>query len=74
MKRQQSEEQLEAYIEQQIDEANQEEYPKHKDIDVAENGSMVNDMEDLRQLGEDMEEMSTSSEDERQGIKSDPEQ
>lgn len=74
MNRQQSEEQLEAYIEQQIDEANQEEYPKHKDIDVAKNGSMVNDMEDLKQLGEDMEEMSTSSEDQRQGIKSDPEQ
>lgn len=74
MNRQQSEEELDAYIEQQIDEANQEEYPKHKDIDVAENGSMVNDMDDLKQLGEDMEEMSTSSEDQKQGIKSDPEQ
>lgn len=69
-----AEEEQQDYVEKQIREAREGEYPEHKDISVAENGSMVNDMEDLKQLGEDMEEMSTNSEDHEQGIVADPEQ
>ncbi|WP_410772275.1 hypothetical protein [Fontibacillus sp. BL9] len=69
-----AEEQQQEYVEKQIREAREGEYPEHKDISQADNGSMVNDMEDLKQLGEDMEEMSTGSEDRKQGMVSDPEQ
>lgn len=74
MQKQQGKEQIGAYTERQIREADQGEYPEHKSIETAENGSMVNDMEDLKQLGEDMEEMHTSSEDHKQGVHVDPEQ
>lgn len=74
MQKQQGKEQIGAYTERQIREADQREYPRHKSIKAAENGSMVNDMEDLKQLGEDMEEMHTSSEDHKQGVYVDPEQ
>ncbi|RCX13922.1 hypothetical protein DFP94_11933 [Fontibacillus phaseoli] len=69
-----AEQQQQEYVEKQIREAQEGEYPEHKDISQAENGSMVNDMEDLKQLGEDMDEMSTGSEDRKQGMVSDPEQ
>ncbi|MNO05624.1 hypothetical protein D3C81_2270880 [compost metagenome] len=69
-----AEEEHQEYVEKHIREAREGEYPEHKSISVAENGSMVNDMEDLKQLGEDMEEMSTNSEDHEQGIVADPEQ
>lgn len=62
------------YVEKQIREARNGDYPEHKEISTAENGSMVNDMEDLKQLSEDMEEMATNSEDHKQGLRSDPEQ
>ncbi|ANS75819.1 hypothetical protein AWM70_15520 [Paenibacillus yonginensis] len=62
------------YVEKQIEEAREGEYPPHKDIGKAQNGSMVNDMEDLKQLGEDMDEMRTNSEDEKHGMVPDPEQ
>ncbi|GGA50528.1 hypothetical protein [Paenibacillus physcomitrellae] len=64
----------EQYVEKQIEEAREGEYPNHKDLSIAQNGSMVNDMEDLKQLGEDMDEMHTNSEDKKQGLISDPEQ
>ncbi|GIP50165.1 hypothetical protein J53TS2_37560 [Paenibacillus sp. J53TS2] len=71
----QSEDQQEQYVSKQIRAAQAGEYPEHKDIDEAENGSMVNDMEDLIQLGDDMEAMKTSQEDLKQsGLLSDPEQ
>ncbi len=69
-----AEEQQQEYVEKQIREAREGEYPEHKDISIAENGSMVNDMEDLKRLGEDMEEMATNSEDQVNGIDSDPKQ
>ncbi|MNJ52059.1 hypothetical protein D3C77_473780 [compost metagenome] len=69
-----AEQKQEDYVNKQIREAREGEYPKHKSIQEAENGSMVNDMEDLKQLGEDMEEMSTNSEDKTNGLKPDPEQ
>ncbi|WP_059040865.1 hypothetical protein [Paenibacillus rubinfantis] len=69
----QPEDRLEQYVAKQIRAAQVGEYPEHKEIDEAENGSMVNDMEDLIQLGEDMEEMKTSREDlEQNGLLSDP--
>ncbi|MEF2967551.1 hypothetical protein V3851_17120 [Paenibacillus sp. M1] len=68
------EEEQQKYVEKQIREAREGEYPEHKEISAAENGSMVNDMEDLRQLGEDMEDMATGSEDRKRGLQSDPEQ
>lgn len=74
MQKQPGKEEIGAYTERQIREADQGEYPGHKSIETAENGSMVNDMEDLKQLGEDMEEMPTSSEDHKQGVHADPEQ
>ncbi|WP_068783524.1 hypothetical protein [Paenibacillus phocaensis] len=71
----QPEDRQEQYIAKQIRAAQAGEYPEHKDINEAENGSMVNDMEDLVQLGEDMEAMRTSQEDvEQNGLRSDPEQ
>ncbi|MFD3262036.1 hypothetical protein ACE3MQ_25875 [Paenibacillus lentus] len=69
-----AEQEQENYVKKQIREAREGEYPEHKSIQEAENGSMVNDMEDLKQLGEDMDEMSTNSEDEAQGLTPDPEQ
>lgn len=48
--------------------------PKHKDIDEAKNGSMVNDMEDLKRLGKEMDEMDTNSEDKEKGLENDPKQ
>lgn len=69
-----AEQEQEEYVKKQIREAREGEYPEHKSIQDAENGSMVNDMEDLKQLGEDMDEMSTNSEDEARGLKPDPEQ
>ncbi|AZK46173.1 hypothetical protein [Paenibacillus lentus] len=69
-----AEEEQEEYVNKQIREAREGEYPEHKSIQDAENGSMVNDMEDLKQLSEDMDEMSTNSEDEARGLKPDPEQ
>ncbi|MNJ34105.1 hypothetical protein [Paenibacillus bouchesdurhonensis] len=71
---QNAEQEQEEYVKKQIREAREGEYPDHKSIQEAENGSMVNDMEDLKQLGEDMDEMSTNSEDEARGLKPDPEQ
>lgn len=68
------EQEQEKYVNKQIREAREGEYPEHKSIHEAENGSMVNDMEDLKQLGEDMDEMSTNSEDEARGLSPDPEQ
>ncbi|MCM3041979.1 hypothetical protein M3201_20075 [Paenibacillus motobuensis] len=68
------EQEQEDYVRQQINKAKQGDYTKHKDIDEAENGSMINDMEDLVQLGEDMEQMKTNSEDHENGLMSDPEQ
>lgn len=69
----QPEDRIEQYVAKQIRAAQVGEYPEHKEIDEAENGSMVNDMEDLIQLGEDMEEMKTSQEDlEQNGLLSDP--
>lgn len=62
------------YVMEQINNAMEGEYPAHKPIEEAENGSMVNDMEDLIQLGEDMEQMKTQQEDEEQGLRQDPEQ
>lgn len=62
------------YVMKQIVNAAEGEYPEYKSIEEAENGSMVNDMEDLVQLGEDMEQMKTSYEDEQHGLKQDPEQ
>lgn len=69
-----AEQEQEDYVMKQIREAREGEYPEHKSIQEAENGSMVNDMEDLKQLGEDMDEMSTNSQDEARGLKPDPEQ
>ena len=68
------EDEQQQYVEKQIQDARNGEYPKHKDIHQAQNGSMVNDMEDLKQLGEDMDNMNTNSQDEEQGLVSDPEQ
>ncbi|MBW4840596.1 MAG: hypothetical protein KZY74_14480 [Paenibacillaceae bacterium] len=69
------EDRQEQYVAKQIKAAQAGEYPEHKEINEAENGSMVNDMEDLIQLGEDMEAMKTSQEDlEQNGLLSDPEQ
>ncbi|GIP24400.1 MULTISPECIES: hypothetical protein [Paenibacillus] len=48
--------------------------PKHKDIDEAENGSMVNDMEDLKRLGKEMDEMNSTTEDKEKGLENDPKQ
>ncbi|EOS58871.1 MULTISPECIES: hypothetical protein [Paenibacillus] len=62
----------EQYVTRQIRAAQAGEYPEHKDIDEAENGSMVNDMEDLIQLGEDMEAMQTNREDKKDGLLPDP--
>ncbi|WP_334076067.1 MULTISPECIES: hypothetical protein [Paenibacillus] len=67
-------EEQQEYVEKQIREAREGEYPGHKDITKAENGSMVNDMEDLKRLGEDMDKMKTNSEDHEEGLVSDPEQ
>lgn len=69
-----AEEEQQEYVEKQIREAREGEYSGHKDIVSAENGSMVNDMEDLKQLGEDMDEMKTNSEDHKEGLMNDPEQ
>ncbi|GAA0137339.1 hypothetical protein YSY43_41800 [Paenibacillus sp. YSY-4.3] len=69
-----AEQEQENYVNKQIREAREGEYPEHKNIQEADNGSMVNDMEDLKQLGEDMEEMSTNSEDKARGLRPDPEQ
>lgn len=74
MKKESGKEEIGAYIERQIQEADRGEYPRHKSIESAENGSMVNDMEDLKQLGDDMKKISTSSEDHKQGVRVDPEQ
>ncbi|WP_157274353.1 hypothetical protein [Paenibacillus fonticola] len=74
MARLNGEQEQEEYVNKQIREAQEGEYSGHKSIREAENGSMVNDMKDLKQLGEDMEEMSTNSEDESRGLKPDPEQ
>ncbi|WP_138494761.1 hypothetical protein [Paenibacillus pinistramenti] len=62
------------YVEKQIEDAREGEFPKHKDLEQAQNGSMVNDMEDLKQLGEDMDQMKTNSQDEERGLMNDPEQ
>ncbi|WP_230202396.1 hypothetical protein [Paenibacillus ihumii] len=74
MARSHAEQEQEDYVKKQIREAREGEYSGHKSIQVAQNGSMVNDMEDLKQLGEDMEEMRTNSEDKARGLKPDPEQ
>lgn len=74
MNRPKPEAEQQEYVEKQIQDANNGEYPEHKDISRAENGSMVNDMEDLKQLGEDMDEMKTNSEDLEEGLISDPKQ
>lgn len=68
------EEEQEQYGKKQIHDAKEGEFPKHKDISIAQNGSMVNDMDDLIQLGEDMEEMTTEAQDKDHGLISDPEQ
>ena len=41
-------------------------------VDQAENGSMVQDMNDLKRLGEDMERMRTNAELEEDGFVPDP--
>lgn len=64
------EEKQELYVAKQIRAA--ERAPKHKDIAEAENGSMVNDMEDLIHLGEDMEELAVKPEELNDGFKPDP--
>jgi len=66
------EDKQEQYVNKQIRDARSGEFPEHKDIAEAENGSMVNDMEDLVQLGEDMEGMATNREDKKDGLKPDP--
>lgn len=68
------EDKQEQYVSGQIKDAASGEFPDHKEISEAENGSMVNDMEDLIQLGEDMEQMATGSEDLKNGLKPDPQQ
>ncbi|GGH38959.1 hypothetical protein [Paenibacillus segetis] len=68
------EDEQEQYVNKQIREAKEGELPKHKDISVAENGSMINDIDDLIQLSEDMEEMTTETQDKDHGLVSDPEQ
>ncbi|MCM3702898.1 hypothetical protein [Paenibacillus macerans] len=68
------EDKQEQYVNEQIKDAASGEFPDHKEISEAENGSMVNDMEDLIQLGEDMEQMATGSEDLKGGLKPDPQQ
>jgi hypothetical protein len=68
------EDEQEQYVNKQIHDAKEGELPKHKDISVAENGSMINDIDDLIQLSEDMEEMTTETQDKDHGLVSDPEQ
>ncbi|AWB45981.1 hypothetical protein DCC85_18600 [Paenibacillus sp. CAA11] len=64
----------ENYVEHQIEEVQKGRFAKHKDIAKAENGSMVNDLEDMKILGDDMNEMNTNEEDEQKGLRPDPEQ
>ncbi|MBP2002466.1 hypothetical protein J2Z69_003539 [Paenibacillus shirakamiensis] len=64
----------EEYTRDQIKEAKEGNLPKSKDINEAENGSMVNDMDDLKRLGKEMENMDTTTEVEEKGLKNDPEQ
>ncbi|USB32616.1 hypothetical protein [Paenibacillus sp. YPG26] len=64
----------EQYTRHQIIDAAAGNVPKHKDIDEAENGSMVNDMDDLKRLGEEMDEMDSVTEDKEKGLENDPKQ
>ncbi|CAM4421310.1 hypothetical protein HMSSN036_47890 [Paenibacillus macerans] len=66
------EDKQEQYVSKQIKDAASGEFPGHKDISEAENGSMVNDMEDLIQLGEDMKQLEKGREDANDGFKPDP--
>ncbi|MFS0727083.1 hypothetical protein [Paenibacillus sp. 1P07SE] len=43
-----------------------------KPVELAENGSMAQDMEDLKRLGEDMEQVKTNAELEEEGLVPDP--
>ncbi|QJC50150.1 hypothetical protein HGI30_18640 [Paenibacillus albicereus] len=44
----------------------------HRDIGEAENGSMVQDVEDMKRLGNDMERVRTNAELEEEGLVPDP--
>lgn len=68
------EEAQEQYTEKQIEDAKEGKMPQHKNINEAENGSMINDIEDLKRLGDEMEDMNTNSEDEEKGLLPDPQQ
>ncbi len=47
---------------------------KHRDIEDARNGSMVQDEQDMKRLGKDMERVRTNSELEEEGLVPDPAQ
>ncbi|MGN7455276.1 hypothetical protein ACTHPH_10745 [Paenibacillus pasadenensis] len=44
----------------------------HRDVDEAENGSMVQDVDDMKRLGNDMERVRTNAELEQDGLVPDP--
>lgn len=66
------EDEQQRYVEEQIKSAKDGQFPPSKSKDQALNGSMVNDMDDLKRLGKEMDEMRSNQEDKKLGLIPDP--